>query len=440
MASIPQPELFCWTDIEELGDLERLQLVLETLPDESLVQRLERERGAGRNDYPIRPMWNSLLASIVFQHASVEALRRELARNAQLRLICGFPAAEGARAVPSAWAYSRFLGKLCEQESLEEQHRIFRTLVNRCCKLFPDFGTQLGGDGKAVASFARRRGKKPADRRGEHDADWGVHEHHLDNESGTRETIVKKWFGFTLHLLADTHYELPVNFAVTPASHNEMPVMHELIDATAEQTPQILVQAETFSGDRGLDDGKLIRKLWDEHRIKPVIDIRNLWRDGEKTKLVPGTENVLYDYRGTVTCVCPKTETERHMPYGGFEAQRETLKYRCPAAHYGLHCAGADKCSVAQAVRIRRSIDPRVFTPVARSSYRWKSLYRKRTAVERINSRLDRSFGFELHTTRGLAKMTMRASMAFSVMLAMAVGRAEMKQEELIRSLVRTSA
>lgn len=440
MAIIPQKEFFCWTDIEDLGDLERLQVVFNTLPDEPLVRRLEEERANGRNDYPIRRLWNSLLAAVVFQHPSIEALRRELRRNAQLRLICGFSAAEGTRTVPPAWVYSRFINKLCEQESLEEMRGIFQALVNRCLQLFPEFGKHLGGDGKAIASFARRHGSRDGDRRGEHDADWGVHEHHVDNESGTRETVAKKWFGFTLHLLADTHYELPVNFAVTPASRNEMPVMHELIDASAERTPQILEQAQVFSGDRGLDDGKLVSKLWDVHRIKPVIDIRNLWKDGEQTKLVPGTENVLYDYRGTVTCVCPHTDTERHMPFGGFEADRQTLKYRCPAEHYGLHCAGADQCPIGQAVRIPLTVDRRVFTPVARSSYRWKTLYRERTAVERINSCLDRSFGFELHTTRGLAKMTMRMTMALSVMLAMAVGRAEENRDELMRTLVRTSA
>lgn len=195
-------------------------------------------------------------------------------------------------------------------------------------------GATQGASAQRAAAIdlriSRRHGSRDGDRRGEHDADWGVHEHHVDNESGTTETVAKTWFGFTVHLLADTHYELPVNFAATPASRNGMPVMHELIDSSAERTPQILEQAQVFSGDRGLDDGKLVSKLWHVHRIKPVIDIRNLWKDGEQTKLVPGSENVLYDYRGTVTCVCPHTGTERHMPYGGFEADRQTLKYRCP--------------------------------------------------------------------------------------------------------------
>jgi hypothetical protein len=45
--------------------------------------------------------------------------------------------------------------------------------------------------------------------------------------------------------------------------------------------------------------------------------------------------------------------------------------------------------------------DRRVFTPRARSSYSWKTHSKNRTAVERIHSRLDVSFGFEQHTPWG---------------------------------------
>ncbi len=90
MAILTQPFLFTWEEIDELGDLERLQLVLNHLPDEKLMAVLEAKRGKGRDDYPVRATWNSILAGIVFQHESVESLRRELQRNGQLRGICGF--------------------------------------------------------------------------------------------------------------------------------------------------------------------------------------------------------------------------------------------------------------------------------------------------------------------------------------------------------------
>ena len=47
-----------------MGDLERLKLVLDHLPDERLMERLERHRGNGRDDYPIRTVWNSIIAGI----------------------------------------------------------------------------------------------------------------------------------------------------------------------------------------------------------------------------------------------------------------------------------------------------------------------------------------------------------------------------------------
>ena len=53
MAIIPQISLFRWQDdIDCLGDLERLKLVFDNLPDEELVRILEKERGNGRDDYP----------------------------------------------------------------------------------------------------------------------------------------------------------------------------------------------------------------------------------------------------------------------------------------------------------------------------------------------------------------------------------------------------
>ena len=75
MAIVPQ-KLFGWEDVEELGDLERLVLIIETLPDEKLVRAMELERFRGRDDYPVRAVWNSILAGIVYQHPTIASLRR----------------------------------------------------------------------------------------------------------------------------------------------------------------------------------------------------------------------------------------------------------------------------------------------------------------------------------------------------------------------------
>ncbi len=48
------------------------------MPDERLMQHLERNRDRKCDDYPVRAIWNSILAGAICQHPSVESLRREL--------------------------------------------------------------------------------------------------------------------------------------------------------------------------------------------------------------------------------------------------------------------------------------------------------------------------------------------------------------------------
>lgn len=439
MAIIPQICLFEWDELAELGDLERLRLVLEYLPDESLMRKLETERGNGRDDYPVRGVWNSILAGIVYQHGSIASLRRELDRNAQLRMMCGL-----GSAVPTASAYTRFFSNLYRHS--DEVDAIFECLVEKIKELLPEYGKRLAMDGKAIKTHARPRKKNEdelgePDGRGDSDARWGAKAYWVEHKDGSKEKKVDWWFGYKLHLIVDADYELPVAFELTKAPEAEVVTGKKLIDGLNEAHPEILDRCEYLSADKGYDDTKLLARLWDQHQVKPVIAIRNLWQDGEDTRLIEGQTNVVYDHRGKVYCHCPKTDTRREMTFGGFEKDRGTLKYLCPTRHYGLKCKGCDECPLTSGMlRIRLSEDRRVFTPVARSSHKWKREYRNRTAAERVNSRLDVSFGFENHFIRGQRKMHLRCGLALSVMLAMAAGRVKEKREDLMRSLVKTVA
>jgi transposase len=441
MAMIPQRQLFSWKEIENLGDLQRLELVLKYLPDEPLMRLLESHRGQGRNDYPIRAVWNSILAGVVFQHHSIESLRRELFRNGQLRWLCGFDSAQAAAAVPPAHVYTRFLKLLLRY--IEPIEHLFDHLVEQVRKELPGFGTNLAMDGKAINTHARpRKGLQDmsVDGRRDTDADFGKKTYTGVREDGTTWQKVVKWFGYKLHLMVDADYELPVAFELTKASCSEMPQGRKLVRKLQQKHPDLVEQdCNVLIADKGLDDTKLIELLWDDCGIKPVIDIRNMWKDGEQTKLVDGQTNVVYDYQGNVYCYCLRTGERRPMALGGFEKDRGALKYRCPASHYGFECKSGSRCPVTGAVRIKLSEDRRVFTPLARSSYRWKQLYKKRTSVERVNSRLDVSFCFEQHFIRGQKKMRLRVGLALVVILAMALGRVKEKQKAKLRSLVQAA-
>jgi hypothetical protein len=438
VAIISQRQLFSWKEIENLADLERFSMLLKYLPDEKLMKNLEARRKRGRDDYPVRAIWNSILAGIVYQHPSIESLRRELMRNAQLRQLCGFDLLKGLSAIPSSNAYSNFLKLLLKQSALIEE--MFCDLVEKLRELLPDFGEVLAIDSKAIKSRARRESKnRNIDARGESDADKGVKTYKGKRKDGSMWESVKSWFGFKLHLIVDAEYELPVAYKVTKASAGDITVGREMVKDLASNRPVVLENAKFLLGDKGYDDTELITTLWDEHDVKSVTDIRNLWKI-DAARLVHGQRNVSHDYKGTVYCHCPAEWVKRPMAFGGFEKDRQTLKYRCPAKHYGLECRGKEACWISDSIRIDINSNRRIFTPLARSSYKWKTMYKKRSAVERVNSRLDESFGFEKHYIRGGSKMEVRCGIALIVMLGMAYGRVRQKQYERIRSLITSVA
>ena len=121
-----------------------------------------------------------MLAGVVFQHPSIESLRRELGRNAQLRYVCGLGKA------PPSWVYSRFIGKLLKREGMVQN--IFDRLVEELAELLPGFGTHLAIDGKAIPSHARPKKtqrEKYGDRRRDTDADFGKKCYRGKSEDGS---------------------------------------------------------------------------------------------------------------------------------------------------------------------------------------------------------------------------------------------------------------
>lgn len=438
MAIIPQKQLFSWKEIEDLGDLQRFSLLVKYLPDEDLMQILESLRSNGRDDYPVRAIWNSILAGIVYQHPSIESLRRELMRNAELRQLCGFDLLKGMEAVPSSNAYTNFLKLLVKYT--DSVNTIFYNLVEKLTEVLPGFGETLAIDSKAINSRSRKKSKRETiDFRGEADADTGVKTYKGKRKDGTMWETVKSWFGFKLHLIVDADYDMPVDFKVTKASASDITEGKAMVQDLASNRPWVLEYAEFFLGDKGYDDTELLKMLWYKYHVKPVIDIRNQWKvDG--ARLVHGQSNVSHDYKGTVYCHCPVEWKKRPMAFGGFEENRGTLKYRCPAKHYGFECKGKERCCISDNIRIDIDSNPRIFTPVARSSYKWKQIYKKRSSVERVNGRLDESFCFEKHYIRGIKKMELRCGLALIVMLGMAYGRVREKRPEKLRSLVQPAA
>ena len=226
--------LFSWADVERRPELQRLQRVLDTMPDGDILNALEARRGHGRDDDPVVAMWRAMLAGIVFQHESAQSLLRELQRNPALLALCGFPAlprqsapkrgvseADGSTVIylpqplrdpaPDACNFSRFLRVVVELE--EEQGMIaamIRTMREQLMEEADDFGEFLGYDGKAMESHSTGARNRATGKTSDADADWGKHETHgIHAKTGKPWKKIKSWFGYRVHTIADMQYRNP---------------------------------------------------------------------------------------------------------------------------------------------------------------------------------------------------------------------------------------
>lgn len=106
-------------------------------------------------------------------------------------------------------------------------------------------------------------------------------------------------------------------------------------------------------------------------------------------------------------------------------------------------CEAAGGCCTngyGRVVCIPLDTDRRIFIPTPRNSLTWQRRYRGRSAPERLNAHLDRSFGFEHHQIRGLGRMKTRITLALAVMMTMSLASVEERQPRLMRSRARAGS
>ena len=490
-----QSLLFSWKNVDNLPDLNRFKLALDNLPDDELIAKLTAMRGNGRDDYPVEAMWRLVVAGIVFGHASMASLLREANRNPRLLEICGFEALPHQEkpvyslvrdtktgrlqpkvqcgkfhsTIPNSWNMSRFQDLLmkCDSEyGLVSE--LIRKMRGELMDEVEDYGRYIGYDGKAIKSFSSGRKKRESGCTSDADANWGRHEHrYTDRKSGRTHTKIKQWFGYRLHMIGDVHYEMPIAAVVTPASRGEVPTLNKQLTELFEQTPELAQRARSFCADRGLDSGPLRARLFDEYNILPVIDNRKLWREEKKAinydakdkvtrPLYPErADNISYDEAGRVYCHVPYHQNQdisdkparmQQMIYYGYDKQRCSIKFRCPAAVGEYSCEGKSAClknanskayQYGRTVRINlKNKSRRIFKSVIKGSRTWNKQYAKRSALERIFARVDQGYQMDRHYIRGLKRMQLRCNLIVAIMMSMGLGHVRAGRHAKMRSLI----
>jgi hypothetical protein len=353
--------------------LERIAAVIELLDAERLLAVLDGERGPrGRDEYPNRVLWHCLVAFACLGVRSVAEGLRYLALSPGLQRLCGIETTGG---MPSPHALYRFEKRLAGQLDLLQE--MFARLAAELVQVLPGFGERLATDSTKVHSLAH--GKKPA---ADGDASWKKYEHGYKDEQGQPRKSVVKWFGYKLHLVVDARYELPIAGVVTTAKDNDAPHFSAVWSRAKENVPDLLERAKSNALDKGYDEEAVHQRLWQD-KVEPIIAIRDLTEEANQ-ELWPENQQR-----------CPDN---RELRFDGLERSRNALRYDlprdCPRVRGRGRCPLRLHCG-QKLVRVKvdeKSL--RHLGPVPRASKKFERLYRGRTAGERVNGRLKKSWGW----------------------------------------------
>jgi hypothetical protein len=415
----PKP-LFAWDCLEDSPSLQTIKDLLAALPDGRLLNSLRTARGKGRDDYPVSVLWGVVVLRVVLRHITTEAVLAELRRNEGLRRIIGIESESG---VPKKWNMSRFEDVLGQEPHRTLLKDVFDVLIQRLGVAVADLGRDTAGD--ATNLSARRKeeeGAKQEIDEGLPQASGGRKEYKDDEGKVTK---VIEWFGFKLHLLVDVKHEVVLSYEITDTKAGDGETLPVLLDQAQANLPAGRI--ETLAYDKAADSEEVHKRLSSEG-ITPLIQMRGLWKE-EPERLLPGhdgSSNIVYTEDGTVYCYDKVSDppTRHRMSYIGYEPQRETLKYRCPAHHEGWECPMATICNegkpYGKTVRVNRQLDPRRFPSLPRATKKFERMYKGRTSVERVNGRLKVFWGVDDGNVTGSRRFVAQVSVVLAVHAAFA--------------------
>jgi len=261
------------------------------------------------------------------------------------------------------------------------------------------------------------------------DASWKRYEHTHTDEKGQKRKSSVKWFGYKLHLIVDALYELPIAELVTTARDNDATHDEALWKKAKETLPGLEKIAKSNAKDKGYDEKAVYETSWKDG-VAPIIKLKDQTEEENKV-LLPENQQV-----------CPRGDA---LVFDGYETERQAVRFKlprgCPRATGSGYCEFADTCGQQKVKRVKITEENlRHLGPVVRESKKFERLYRGRTAIERVNSRLKAHDGLDEIRRRGTKRVTVWALIALLCMNAFAVTVATEGRIEEVRKTVWTIA
>lgn len=407
MSIIRQGSLF---DLQELYDLEptqRFEAVFAAIDIQPILQVVSKKSAYGapvQLNYPA--MIHALIVRIIERIPTIKDLIKRLKHDFIFRLDCGFLFSD---TVPSEASFSRLITKISESNVLE---RIQETLLHQALSegfITDDTiaidATHIEARDRAPAKVEKpkqqpkKRGRKPKaeyeqwlKEQAEREANLPLYQKKIaaqldvsleelrasvpqEPQWGVKKNSEGKnvfWFGYKGHLAVGASSQYILQSLVSSGNLNDGKAAIPLLKGLNERLSLPHLQYTVM--DAGYD-------------YEPIYE--QIHRTGHRAVIAYNKRNepepIGFDKYFAPTCV-----REHSYRYDSFDQTYETLKYTRPKECRDCLLANDELCQKVYKVKI--TTDLRRYTAPARGTKTWQDIYKKRTAIERVNAYLKEFF------------------------------------------------
>ena len=398
---------YCQAEFGQSPIVTELEGIFASIPYQNLLKTILSGRARafsplGRPGYLLEPLLKGVLASYYLGLKSTAHSVRRLQEDTVLAVTCGFD----PRDIPHRSTFSRFSKKLSKYQDLVDQ--CLNQMTTELKSLLPEFGEVIAVDSTPVCSHSNPN-KKPVS---DPEAGWIA-------KGGSGKN--KEWrFGYRLHMVVDTSSELPIGKKLTLAKVQDVQEILPLLRETKKRLPWF--DPDVVIADKGYDSGDNYHGIVQEFNASPIIPLSP--KTNQPAPEITGSSAAPYCLGGL------------SLIYRSWD-RKKGIQYMCPARAGRAPCPLKLPCGL-KTLWVRPIHDYRRFGyRIRRGTEEFDELYRKRGAIERVNSRLKQTRRLESHCFRGFDRINIHTTLSVLIMQAMALAKAKSGQMDELRTCVR---
>lgn len=407
MTIIRQQSLFSIEELYEMEPTQKYEEIMAAIDLDTIFYEINKKSRFGApTELNYGAMIVSVFARYVERIPTVKDLVSRLNRDLSFKLACGFKVSDP---VPSEASYSRLITRLGETDVLGKVQE--KLLLDAISEGFISDdtvaidATHFEARDKAPAkqekpkAAPKKRGRKKKEEReqwlveqAEREAKLPLYEKKIEDQldvpleqlraevpQDPKWGIKKKsdgknvfWFGYKGHLAVGSSSQYILQSLFSSGNLNDGKAAIPLLKGIRERLPLPGLIYHTM--DAGYD-------------FEPIYE--QVHRMGHRSIIAYNRRNER-EFIGFDKHFAPTCFREHSYRYDSYDAKYQTLKYTSPRDC--RDCPLRDQGICQKVYKVKITTDLRKYAAPARGSKAWKTLFKRRTAVERVNGYLKEFF------------------------------------------------